>query len=243
MWTLVLVCFGLVVGWKLHKMRKEGEPLVAIAMANVAARKHACPLCGATVENKKFFTMQLFKCPKCHSFYNESNIHLIQKGVCSICKSNRTRSKVTSFQHDPNESRYKVGFECGRVVIIDPQTQKKEVISRCPYDRGTPPPVFTTPTSSTMVVSSPAEKKSSGGEKFVVPCPNILQYYKMLEDHDWSYMMSDDGTVCSRGYKAEAYLKSLWKYDPRFEALYQEFSKYVWNDTQKAEKPTLVDLT
>lgn len=236
MWTFLIVVCCLFVGWRLHRAAQKGLPGARKAYENAMSMKHNCPLCGRTVANTKFFTMCLYKCA-CGAMYQEDNIPLIKKGVCSTCKDHKERSKVVSFLHDPNQFLYKVGFECGRVIVVNPQTKGKRVINRCKHDEM----LHTKKEEKVVPISSPPTKNSSAGVKFS-PSPNILQYYKMLEDHDWSYMMSDDYRVCARGEKAEAVLKGLWKYDPRYETLYQEYSKYAWNNTQGVEKPTLESL-
>lgn len=71
--------------------------------------------------------------------------------------------------------------------------------------------------------------------------PTLAKYWEMLNQHDWYYSYSDDGSVYRRGSEAEAKLLAIAKKSPEHQALFDgfrhhHFSGGPWN-TEKAPKP------
>lgn len=67
------------------------------------------------------------------------------------------------------------------------------------------------------------------------------EYYDRLEQMDWYYAMSDDGSVYRRGREAEAALESAARTDSVLAALLQAYKNHMFSGpswgTQKAPKP------
>ena len=69
----------------------------------------------------------------------------------------------------------------------------------------------------------------------------LQEFYDKLIYHDWTYMMSDDGSVYRRGSENHAKIQQEAKQSPEHQALYDGFYKYIWSGshmgTEKAPKP------
>jgi hypothetical protein len=60
-----------------------------------------------------------------------------------------------------------------------------------------------------------------------------------LRRHDWSYMMSDDGSVYRRGAAAESGLITAEKTSPELAGMFKEYHDWWWNQrNQKVPAPT-----
>ncbi len=66
---------------------------------------------------------------------------------------------------------------------------------------------------------------------------NLQEFYKMLENHDWFHMMSDDGRVDRAGSAARARLNDLASGWPEAKALLNEYHNYVWSQVRGPELP------
>lgn len=64
------------------------------------------------------------------------------------------------------------------------------------------------------------------------------EFFKKLQAHDWTYMMSDDHRKWQIGRDQEKELQTLAKDNPTFEKMYKDYSSFVW---KKTEKPKLED--
>ena len=64
------------------------------------------------------------------------------------------------------------------------------------------------------------------------------EFFKKLQSHDWTYMMSDDPRKYEIGKNQEKELQTLAKDNPTFEKMYKDYSSFVW---KKTEKPKLED--
>lgn len=56
-----------------------------------------------------------------------------------------------------------------------------------------------------------------------------LQHLNDLRKHDWSYMMSDDGSVYRRGSAAESALITAEKNNPELAGMYSEYRRWWWS--------------
>lgn len=72
------------------------------------------------------------------------------------------------------------------------------------------------------------------------PMP-LLDYYLLLEKHDWFFDYTEDPTVWRRGQAAHAHLQQIAKTSPEHQALYQKYRDYVFSgasfDKERLPKP------
>lgn len=69
----------------------------------------------------------------------------------------------------------------------------------------------------------------------------LREYYDMIDNFDWSYMMSDDAGVYNRGSAEEAKIKRIRNESQAHADLYDAFYKHRWSGphmgTEKLPKP------
>lgn len=69
----------------------------------------------------------------------------------------------------------------------------------------------------------------------------LQEFFDKCAYHDWTYMMSDDGSVYRRGSEAHSKLQALAKQSPEHQAIFDSWYNYIWSGshmgTEKAEKP------
>lgn len=83
-------------------------------------------------------------------------------------------------------------------------------------------------------------------ERFMEKRTSLVEYYEMLEKHDWYYMFSDDSTVYNKGHAARNSLNSIAaKGGQEYVDLLRAFSEHMfsgepWKNERapKPEKPT-----
>lgn len=70
---------------------------------------------------------------------------------------------------------------------------------------------------------------------------SLSQYWDILNRHDWTYMMSDDGEVYRRGDAEHHRVKKMAEQSEAHKALFDGFYRYIWSGehmgTEKAPKP------
>jgi len=64
-----------------------------------------------------------------------------------------------------------------------------------------------------------------------------LEFYRMLENHDWYHQFSDDGRAFLSGEREESRLKSIAAGSPERKALFDSYHHYVWKGGNKPAKP------
>lgn len=69
------------------------------------------------------------------------------------------------------------------------------------------------------------------------------EYWDMLKKHDWTYMMSDDGSVYRSGKSAEDRLKAHAAEHEQLSAMYDAFRASVWEGAETPERPLDGTLT
>ena len=68
---------------------------------------------------------------------------------------------------------------------------------------------------------------------------NIQEFYDELEKHDWFYAYSDDHRVWKKGADNRMrLLRLISENGEQFEKLYDDFAKYIWDKTEKPQRPT-----
>lgn len=58
-------------------------------------------------------------------------------------------------------------------------------------------------------------------------------YARMLEEHDWYYMFSDDSRAYNAGYKNALYIRELADGNEEFARMYQEKYNKVYQNSTK----------
>jgi hypothetical protein len=78
---------------------------------------------------------------------------------------------------------------------------------------------------------------------------SLLEFYEMLERHDWYYPFSDDGRVYNNGKRAEDTLHKIASQSSEHKELFDAFEKHFftgepWNNERapKPEKPAGLKL-
>lgn len=66
---------------------------------------------------------------------------------------------------------------------------------------------------------------------------SLAEFWDLLSNHDWSYMMSDDPSVNRRGEAAERDLRAIARQGPEFAALHQAWFNFVWNGGEQPPRP------
>lgn len=66
---------------------------------------------------------------------------------------------------------------------------------------------------------------------------SILEYYKLLESHDWTYRYSDDFFAWERGEKESETLERIAKTEPVFRWYLNQFILHFWKGTPKPARP------
>lgn len=66
---------------------------------------------------------------------------------------------------------------------------------------------------------------------------SMLEFYNMLDRHDWFYEFSDDRSVCMSGKQEESKIKSISARSPERKALFDAYYNYVWEGGEKPSRP------
>lgn len=66
---------------------------------------------------------------------------------------------------------------------------------------------------------------------------SLQSYWDMLDKFDWSYMMSDDHSVYTRGSREENRLVALKKQSQEHSDMYDAFNQYRWRKGEKPKRP------
>lgn len=70
---------------------------------------------------------------------------------------------------------------------------------------------------------------------------SLQQYWDLLNNLDWTYMMSDDSRAYNEGSRDMSRAKSIGRQSPEHQALFDGFYKHVWSGeymkTPKSPKP------
>lgn len=73
------------------------------------------------------------------------------------------------------------------------------------------------------------------------PFVTLVEFYEMLERHDWFHMMSDDRGVDNRGAQNFNKLSKIAEGDPLKQQLMKDFREHIWSGepwkTEKKPKP------
>ena len=66
------------------------------------------------------------------------------------------------------------------------------------------------------------------------------EFYNELEQHDWTFMYSDDHSMYTRGRQNIERLTAIASQSPELEELFNAYSKWYWNRMDGSlEKPTV----
>lgn len=68
---------------------------------------------------------------------------------------------------------------------------------------------------------------------------DLKKLYELCNEHDYTYMMSNDGRVYKNGQVESDTIKNMVGYDNTgaSKALYDAFNDYWWKGAEKPEKP------
>jgi hypothetical protein len=64
---------------------------------------------------------------------------------------------------------------------------------------------------------------------------SLFDFYRMLGNHDWTHMMSDDPRVERRGAESLSNLRRIAKESEEHKKLFDEYEAYAWG--RGKEKP------
>jgi len=70
---------------------------------------------------------------------------------------------------------------------------------------------------------------------------SLLEFYKLLQGHDWTYMMSDSFSVHQRGEERHRKLKALANTSKKHKKLFDDYHASIWSGdhmgTEQLPKP------
>ena len=66
----------------------------------------------------------------------------------------------------------------------------------------------------------------------------LYSFYDTLRYHDWYYEYSDDHRVWTNGRDNLARIRQIAKESPEHKALFEAYSKYIFDSGEKPEKPS-----